>query len=382
MGHWQSGAPAGCGCRAAGAGRFPAGCPIGAVAATRRPGGGLRHSAPELAVNLQASLSGQADFAIGNVAGSNIFNILIVLGLSALIAPLVIAPRALRFDLPLAIGLSVLALGLGFNGSIERAEGAVLAAGGAVYTVGSFWAGRQRQPQQPVQSSMQERPLPSVALLAGGLGLLVGGSSLLVESATALAQALGISELAISIAVIGPGTSLPELATSAVAALRGARDLSVGNTNPRSLCARSRSPKLPQYGSHVLWWACICCSNWYNAIGSNIFNILGVLGLSSALTPGGLEVASEALRLDLPVMVLVALACWPVCWTGGRIARWEGALFVSYYAAYLAYLLLDALDLPFLPAFGRALFWGALPLTLLVLLASSLHYYRLVRRTR
>jgi len=305
---------------------------------------GYGTSAPELAVNLQANLSGQADFAIGNVAGSNIFNILIVLGLSALIAPLAIAPRALRFDLPLAIGLSVLALGLGLNGSIERAEGAVLAAGGAVYTVGSFWAGRQRQPQQPVQSPMQERPLPSVALLAGGLGLLVGGSSLLVESATALAQALGISELAIGIAVIGSGTSLPELATSAVAALRGARDLSVGN-----------------------------------AIRSNIFNILGVLGLSSALTPGGFEVASEALRLDLPVMVLVALACWPVCWTGGRIARWEGALFVGYYAAYLAYLLLDA---PHRQGWAQVLLWGALPLTLLVLLASSLHYYRLVRRTR
>ncbi|CAN5870674.1 calcium/sodium antiporter [soil metagenome] len=298
---------------------------------------------PELAVGVHDSLTGETSLALGNVVGSNIANILLVIGVSALIAPLSVRQRLVRWDVPLMIGVSVLMLLLSANGRLGRLEGLVLFCGIIVYTLASFFLGRRDTASERAEAAREpeeetrQKPVKtfSQGVLQGirialVLGLLVLGSSWVVEGARELALFLGISQLIIGLTVVALGTSLPELATSVVAILHGHRDMAVGN-----------------------------------AIGSNIFNILAVLGISALLAPDGVRVPSGALRFDIPVMIAVAIACLPVTFTGCRVNRWEGAVFLGYYVAYLFFLFLSATRHEQLPLYNLVMLSFVLPLTVL-----------------
>jgi cation:H+ antiporter len=308
-------------------------------------------SAPELAVSVRSSLGGQVDIALGNVVGSNIFNVLFILGLSALAAPLVVAPQLIRQEVPLMIGASLLVFGAASDGGIGRADGALLFGLLAAYTV--FLIRQSRKESRETQAEYaQEFAAPGsqawdrhwvvqLALIGGGLALLVLGANWLVDAAVSFARALGLSEMVIGLTIVSAGTSMPEVATSLVATLRGERDIAVGNV-----------------------------------IGSNVFNLLGVLGLSSLAAPQALPVAPAMLSFDLPVMIGVALACLPIFFTGHLIARWEGALFLAYYAAYMAYLLLAARQHDLLDTYGAAMTTAVLPLTAVTLAVFAARHWR------
>jgi cation:H+ antiporter len=301
-------------------------------------------SAPELAVSVQSAYAGQADIALGNVVGSNIFNVLFILGLSALIVPLVVSQQLVRLDVPLMIGVSVLLWLLSLDGSLSRFDGLLLFSGVIIYTVWSIRQSRRENAQvqaeyaeafggESAPSSKVKTWAISLSLIIGGLVLLVLGSRWLVDGAVMIAKTFGVSELVIGLTIIAAGTSLPEVATSIIASIRGERDIAVGNV-----------------------------------VGSNLFNILSVLGLSSIVAPNGIQVAPAALNFDIPVMIAVAIACLPIFFTGNLISRWEGAVFLGYYVAYTLYLVLDATEHEALPLFSNAMLFFILPMTALTLL--------------
>ena len=298
-------------------------------------------SSPELAVSVVSAFKGQADLAMGNVVGSNIFNVLFILGLSALIIPLVVAQQLVRFDVPLMIGVSFLLLLLGLDGKIGRFDGILLFGGVLAYTVFLIRQSRKESSAE-VKAEYEEEfgnakdgPgwLKNISLVIVGLVGLVIGSKWLVDSAVSIAHAFGVSELIIGLTIVAAGTSMPEVATSVVAALRGERDIAVGNV-----------------------------------VGSNIFNILSVIGLSSIVSPSGVAVSPAALRFDIPVMIAVAVACLPVFFAGYRITRLNGAVFLFFYAAYLVYLIFSAMQHKAFGIYQTALFHYALPLAGLALL--------------
>lgn len=265
-------------------------------------------SAPELSVSVNAALQGQAELAIGNVVGSNVFNILLILGLSAVVTPLVVDQKLVRLEVPLMIGTSVLVLGMALDGKVGPGEGSVLLAGLLLYTVFLVVRGRRESPQ--VEAEYAEgvgtmRPLfrsiwLQLLLIVAGLVLLVAGSDLLLDSSVTLARMMGISELVIGLTLVAGGTSLPELATSMLAAFQGKRDIAVGNV-----------------------------------VGSNLFNILCVLGLT-AVVSGGVPVGHQSQVFDIPVMIAASLLCLPVFLTARRISRGEGFLLLAGYVLYLA----------------------------------------------
>lgn len=298
-------------------------------------------SAPELAVSVVSAFKGQADLAIGNVVGSNIFNILVILGLSAVIIPLVVAQQLVRFDVPLMIGISFLLLLLGLDGIISRIDGILLFGGVLTYTIFLIRQSR-KEGSAEVKAEYEEefgngKNGPSwwknIGLVIIGLAGLVVGSRWLVDSSVAIAQAFGVSELIIGLTIVAAGTSMPEVATSVVAALRGERDIAVGN-----------------------------------AVGSNIFNILSVIGLSSIVSPHGVAVSETALRFDIPVMIAVAVACLPVFFADYRITRLNGVVFLAFYAAYLVYLIFNAMQHQALGMYQTVLFHYALPLAAVALI--------------
>lgn len=274
-------------------------------------------SAPEFAVSIGASVTGNTDMSLGNVVGSNTANILLILGMSATVSGLIVTQRIIRVDIPVMIVVSGVVFLLALNNSIGRVEGSFLFIALLAYT---GWLIRNamkdtKQVMEEYQESIEEleddvenRPMwVLIALIIAGLAALVLGSNLLVNSATDIAESFGVSDLVIGLTVVAIGTSLPELATSVLAAMRGQRDIAVGNV-----------------------------------VGSNIFNLLGVLGLSGFLSSDGIPVTDEALRLDLPVMMVAALVLIPICWNGFMIKRWEGFLMMAYYFAYVAYLIFRA----------------------------------------
>jgi cation:H+ antiporter len=297
-------------------------------------------SSPELAVSVQAAMKGSGDIALGNVVGSNIFNVLMILGLSAAIAPLVVNQQLIRLDVPLMVGISLLTLFLAQDGRIGRREGAILLLGLIAYT--SFLIRMSIRESKAIQKEYEqefgEKPkgkgqlISNLILVIVGLAMLMAGSRWLVAGAVAAAQAMGVSELIIALTAIAAGTSLPEVATSVMATLRGERDIAVGNV-----------------------------------IGSNVFNIMGILGFTAIIAPGGIPVSTPALRFDIPVMIAVSIACLPIFFSGFRIARWEGILFLGYYVFYTSYLILDATDHDALPAFSWVMQAFVLPLTLITL---------------
>ena len=306
-------------------------------------------SAPELAISVRAALDGNADIAVGNVVGSNIANILLILGASAVILPLMVAQQLVRREVPVMIGAAVLVLLLALDGDLGLAEGAGMLVLLVAYTVFIIRLGRRESPEveEEYASELGRNGTPtwlSVLMVVGGLALLVVGGRLLVDAATSMAEAFGVSDLVIGLTVVAVGTSLPELATSVVAVLRGERDIAVGNV-----------------------------------VGSCVMNLLAILGVT-AVVADGLQVADSALRFDIPVMIAVSVACLPVFFTGFRIGRIEGAVFLGYYAAYTTYLVLDSSGHGALPRFSLVMAVFVVPLTLLGLDASV--WVNLRRRPR
>jgi cation:H+ antiporter len=296
-------------------------------------------SAPEAAVSIFASLAGQPDIALGNVVGSNILNVLLILGVSAAIVPLLVNRQLLVLDVPVMVGVSALVWLLSLDGVLGRLEGTALFLLLFVYTAVLLVLSRRERAAAATENgeSVPAANQPVWLLLifvVGGLCLLVLGSRWFVDGAVAFARLVGLSELVIGLTIVALGTSLPEVASSIIAAIRHERDIAVGNI-----------------------------------VGSNIFNILFVLGLSAAVSPAGVTVAPAAARFDIPVMVIVALVCLPVFFTGRELSRWEGFLFLGYYAAYTAFLILQSAKHDALPWFSTALAYFALPFTALVLAA-------------
>ncbi|MCQ4346104.1 calcium/sodium antiporter [Pseudomonas stutzeri] len=311
-------------------------------------------SAPETAVSVQAALNGSGDIAIGNVVGSNIANVLLILGLSALVAPLIVSRQLIRLDVPLMIGASLVTWALAMDGQLGRLDGALLFGGVVAYTLFLIVSSRKDKAaadgdEFAEEFGLHEAPKPyawavNLGLLVAGLALLVGGSNLLVEGAVSLAKALGLSELVIGLTVIAIGTSLPELATSMIAAFKGERDIAVGNV-----------------------------------VGSNIFNLLCVLGLASLVSPLPINVSANALSFDFPVMIAVAVACLPIFFAGYRINRWEGALFAGYYVIYTVWLIMHSTAAPGLGLFNQAMIWFVLPLTAITLAVIGVRAWKLQR---
>jgi cation:H+ antiporter len=306
-------------------------------------------SSPELAVSVMSAFKGQADLAIGNVVGSNIFNVLVILGLAALVVPLVVAQQLVRFDVPVMIGVSFLLLLMGLDGQLGMIDGLLLTAGVLSYTIFLIRQSRREKSAEVKAEYDKEfaaKPsatgwLKNIALVLVGLVGLVLGSKLLVDSAVVIAKSFGVSELIIGLTIVAAGTSMPEVATSVVAALRGERDIAVGN-----------------------------------AVGSNIFNILCVLGISSLVAPDGIHVSKAALEFDIPVMIAVAVACLPVFFSGYVISRANGAIFLGFYAAYLAYLVLTATQHESLGTYQAAMMYFILPLTAVTLVVLGMRAMR------
>lgn len=299
-------------------------------------------SAPEMAVSVGSAFNGTPDLAIGNVVGSNIANILLILGISALITPLLVDEQIIRQEIPIMIGASALLVVMALDGSIGRIEAAALFGLVVAYTV--FLIVQSRRASKNVQDEF-ETEIPTsnwdrhwavqVALIVVGLVMLVQGAGWLVDAAVAFARAFGVSDLVIGLTVVAVGTSMPEIATSIVAAIRGQRDIAVGNV-----------------------------------VGSNVFNILAVLGVTGLVSSGGLPVSDAARNFDLWVMLAVAFACLPIMISGREIARWEGGVFIAYYAIYTAWLVLQAQQHSSLPAFSGVMLSYVLPITVITLVVS------------
>jgi cation:H+ antiporter len=310
-------------------------------------------SAPELAVSLSAATAGQSDLALGNVIGSNIFNVLFILGISAMITPLVVSVQLIRTDVPIMVGSTVLVLLMGIDGGITRADGLVLVALLAGYLVLLFYLSRRESKESEAQFAdvvdVSEPPrtagklLLQVVYILVGLGLLVLGSRWLVHGAAEMARAWNVDELVIGLTIIAAGTSLPEVATSIVASMRGQRDIAVGNI-----------------------------------VGSSIFNVFAILGITATVTP--VLVSEAALWFDVPVMVAVAMFCLPIFFTRAKISRWEGGIFFFYYIAYTSYVVLDELQHEVLPTYRSVLLYAVMPVTLLTVAVSLGNSLRSRRR--
>ncbi|HVS63601.1 MAG TPA: calcium/sodium antiporter [Thermoanaerobaculia bacterium] len=303
-------------------------------------------STPELAVSVRAALGGAggADIALGNVIGSNTANVLLILGLSALIAPLGVSRQLVRLDVPIMVACSLLLMWMAADGELGRPEGVLLLAGIVVYTASTIV--RSRKESAPAEGGgatrrSGRRLLTDGGLVIAGLVGLIAGASWLVDGAVVLAQALGVGELIVGLTVVAVGTSLPELATSALAAWRGERDIAVGNV-----------------------------------VGSNIFNILCVLGASALSARGGLEVSPQARAFDLPVMLAVAVLCLPIFFTGFRISRLEGSIFLGLYVVYVVFLVLFASGDPNVATLRAVVVWGVAPTAAVVLGIASLRQGR------
>lgn len=310
-------------------------------------------SSPEMAVSTVAALAGNggADIAVGNIVGSNIFNILFVLGISAMITPLAVSAQLVKWDVPIMIAVSVLFFILASNGRIDRADGILLFSGIIAYTVFTVRKGRKENnagradkittDTHPLKTGKGRELLVNLLLIAAGLALLVTGSNWMGDGAVQMAKSLGVNELVISLTIVAMGTSFPELATSVLAAFKGERDIAVGNV-----------------------------------IGSNLFNILCVAGFSGAVVPGGIAVSPTALAFDIPVMIAVAAACLPIFFSGFRIDRIEGVLFLSCYIAYTAWLILTAMQHEVLVDFAFLLRWIVLPATALLIIIPAIRQSR------
>jgi len=366
-------------------------------------------SAPELAVCIQASMAGNDSIAVANVVGSNLFNTLFILGLCALVAPLVVERRLVRIDVPFMIGVSIIAGLMALNGNFAFWEGLLLTLGTISYTAWAVISSRAETAAAAASAHHVPEPelivgkhpgwLVSQLLLAvvgglgwklgwfgftegclavvgglvfslghvfgkggttragdlthqigfilTGLGVLVLGAGWLVEGSVLTARAFGVSDAVIGLTIVAAGTSLPEVAASVVATFRGQRDLAIGNV-----------------------------------VGSNIANLLAILGISSLVTPGGLSVADSLLQVDIPLMIAVALVTLPIFYTGYLIRRWEGAVLLAAYIGYTTWLVFDATGQPASTALGQALGWVFAPIVLATFTVTGVRALTTRNRTR
>lgn len=326
-------------------------------------------SAPELAVTLGAVMGGEPGLAVGNVVGSNIANVLMILGSSAIILPLLVKVQLVRIDIPFMAALSILFLLLAIDGGFSRVDGLILLVLLVLYiavaiilsrrdghvddlrgpgaSIATASAGRVGQTARKTGDTMTEAVEDveargsigrDVVLVLIGVALLVVGANILVKGATGIATAFGVSDLIVGLTVVAIGTSLPELATSIVAVRRGQRDLAVGNV-----------------------------------VGSNIFNIGAVAGLAAMISPTGLPVPESALALDIPLMIAASVVLLPLAFTGSVIARWEGGLLVALYVSYLLYTVLAAAERPILQGFTTVMLWFITPLVVLTVISTVVH---------
>ena len=276
----------------------------------------LGTSAPELAVGIDAALVDAGSLAVGNIAGTNTVNLLFVLGLSAVIRPIGMDDRSLRIDLPVMVVAASAMLLMAWDGQLSRLDGAVLALGAVVHTVVTVRSTRKES--AAVRAEFEEefgRPVArgagalavELGALVAGIAVIVVGADLLVGAAEDLARQLGVSDAVIGLTVVAIGTSAPELVTMIMSTLRDERDIAIGNI-----------------------------------LGSSTYNILAILGVTALVPAGGIEVEPRLVNVDIPVMLLAALACIPVFVSGRRVTRQEGGLFVGSYLLYLGLLVAAA----------------------------------------
>jgi cation:H+ antiporter len=309
----------------------------------------LGTSAPELVVSLKASLDGQSNLAMGNVVGSNIFNLLFILGACAAYAPLMVSSQLVRLDVPVMIGGSILLYIFGLNGNLSGLEGLVLFSGLIIYTVFLIYKSRKET------RSENDRPAPigagglllNIFFILLGLSCLILGGDWFVTGAIATATALGVSETIIGLTVVAAGTSLPEVVTSLVATIKGERDMAIGNV-----------------------------------VGSNIYNLLAILGISSLVTPDGLNVAPELFSFDLPIMLGASIACFPIFLAGFRINRWEGVMFLLTYVIYTGFLVLDASNHAYFTHYRLSVIYIVAPILLITIAVISYQAFWTVRKSR
>ena len=272
-------------------------------------------SSPEMVVSLQAAFSGNGAISIGNVVGSNICNIALILGLCALVTPVTASSQIIRREIPIMIAATVVLCVFLYDGTLARWEGAILFLGAIVYTVTTVRAARKETAADKVAAAEfkseidqgSETDLPKLSLAAAigftllGLGVLVAGSHFFVGGAVKLAEGWGISQTVIGLTIVAVGTSMPELATSLVAAIRKHSDVAIGNI-----------------------------------VGSNIFNIVGILGLCALIMP----ISAPGISLvDIGLMLAIAVALLPLCKSGGKISRAEGASLLAVYVGYTWWLI-------------------------------------------
>ncbi len=307
-------------------------------------------SSPELAVSIKANFTEQAAISVGNIIGSNITNILLILGIAATITPLAVSKKLVRMDVPIMIGISFLFLFFSLDREIGKLDGILLLSGGIFYTTYLLVQSKKNNSSVeelteefdviPKEKSVKEW-LTNLGIFSIGFVMVVVGSDWLVSGATTIAAALGVSELVIGLTVVALGTSLPELATSITASLKGETDIAVGNV-----------------------------------VGSNIFNILVVLGTAGILTPTGVEISGSAINLDIPIMIAVAIACLPIFFTDNLISRWEGIFFWLYYVIYTLFLFLKSTEQESLPIFNAVMLWFVLPITFVTLTVITISHWR------
>lgn len=273
-------------------------------------------SAPELAVGVDAAIRGNGALAVGNIAGTNVVNILLILGLSAAIRPIKLRLQTLKLELPAIVLASLLLLVLSLDGRLTRTDGALLVFAGVVFTALVVRVARHESLR--IKTEFNEEygaatagtprgaAVRDLLVLCGGLATIVLGADVLVDAAVTLARLWHVSDAFIGLTIVAIGTSAPELVTTVVSTMRNNRDIAIGNL-----------------------------------IGSSVYNIVFILGLTCLIPSQGIPVGAKLVWVDIPVMTVVGLACVPIFLSGHRISRREGALFVASYLVYLAYLIID-----------------------------------------
>jgi cation:H+ antiporter len=294
--------------------------------------------APELAISLQAAVDGKPDLVLGNILGSNIANILLILGIAGLVNPLKITNRIIRVDVPMVIIASTLLFVLAMDGLLSPLDGGIIFGALILYSIFMYFQIRKDRINNKLNGLAEQTDVDEpvttlfygkyILMLLGGLVLIVMGSRWMVASAVEIAGILGISELIIGLTIVSIGTSLPEVATSVAAVRHGDSDTAVANV-----------------------------------MGSNLYNILLTLSLTVLIAPGAIDVSQEAINLDLPIMLIVAIACLPLFWPGKELGRKEAVGFLFYYGAYMTYLVFLAMQHPLKQTMETVMVWWIFPIT-------------------
>lgn len=313
-------------------------------------------SAPELAISMFSSFQGVSELALGNVIGSNLFNTLAILGITALVTPILVHQKLLRIEVPFMIIVSLLTWFMSIDGQISRWEGGILFALLVAYL--GYCGVQSNQEDSAVLSEYEaefgQKDTPKSRskvwngfLLIFGILLLVGGSRALVHGAVDIAKTFGVSELVIGLTIVSIGTSLPELATSVIAAFKGEQDIAVGNI-----------------------------------IGSNLFNLLAVLGLTTLISPNSMPASEHVIYFDLIFMIASAIACLPIFFTSHKISRLEGFIFLFFYLAYMAYTILYSQQSEHLTLYKIAVFGFLGPVIIITLFINAVRHYSIIKSNR